>query len=584
MGGESEFCPVSVNSILSIHERKHPAMFKAIIRRTFLIGTALTFFLLAACSNPEEERAEALEEAVELHATGASEEAIAVLEDLSTKFPNDPEILGQLGLIYMDQDDPTMAAFFLEQAYRLQPENTDLLVQAFKAQDAADQPEAAEETLATLAQEAPDKMTRDHWLRLGQAKSASGDTQDAIDAYREAVGPDDSAADPKTAAKLGELYQRSDNEEQAEHWFSIAAQGDGPHALSALLRLLDREIAEENWEEAEALIARMDEKFPDEPQDSELADARELVAEKRAARASEERDAEADSEEEEAAASSEESSTAGRAQAAAGDAEADEPGEAGMGKTEAVEELEKARAMAQTPATGADEPVRDKNKQAEAASFEPGDASFNPDVPVKPAPPDPGIAVSFDQQETGAGINYSINSGNDAEAADEERPDPDRQARPALDVDALLDHAATAERNLDYERAIRIYWQAIRQANDRAGVWARLSNAYLAAGQPRNAQTAAIKAVRHAPENVHYTLDYLRIVQRVAPPSTFLNEIKSAYERIPDSPEITLALARAYDRIEANRSEARDFYRRFIDLAPDHPLRPEAEAALQRLR
>ena len=59
---------------------------------------------------------------------------------------------------------------------------------------------------------------------------------------------------------------------------------------------------------------------------------------------------------------------------------------------------------------------------------------------------------------------------------------------------------------------------------------------------------------------------------------------ESAYDRFPRSPEIALSLARGYERIDGNNSFAIVLYERFIQLAPNHPLRTEAETSINRLR
>ena len=102
--------------------------------------------------------------------------------------------------------------------------------------------------------------------------------------------------------------------------------------------------------------------------------------------------------------------------------------------------------------------------------------------------------------------------------------------------------------------------------------------------QLKNAESTALEAIRLATNNINYTLDYLRIVQNSKTPKAFLVELETAYARFPLSPEITLSLARAYQRMSTDKDAARQFFQRFIDIAPAHPLRPEAESALQLLQ
>jgi tetratricopeptide (TPR) repeat protein len=153
-----------------------------------------------------------------------------------------------------------------------------------------------------------------------------------------------------------------------------------------------------------------------------------------------------------------------------------------------------------------------------------------------------------------------------------------------LTVEELLADAENATLDRDFKSAIRKYWTAIGIANNRAEVWNLLSRAYLVDGQLNNAETTALEAVRLEPRQVNYTLDYLRVAQRSQAPEDFLAELETAYARFPTSPEITLSIARGHERISQDRPTARNLYLRFIDIAPNHPLIPEAQKAVARLR
>jgi tetratricopeptide (TPR) repeat protein len=168
----------------------------------------------------------------------------------------------------------------------------------------------------------------------------------------------------------------------------------------------------------------------------------------------------------------------------------------------------------------------------------------------------------------------------------ETEPSPEelRLSSPPQTIEALMAEAETATLDRDFKSAIRKYWTAISMANKRAEVWNLLSRAYLVDGQLNNAETTALEAVRLEPRQVTYTLDYLRVAQRSQAPEDFLAELETAYARFPTSPEITLSIARGHERISQDRPTARNLYLRFIDIAPNHPLIPEARNALERLQ
>ena len=83
--------------------------------------------------------------------------------------------------------------------------------------------------------------------------------------------------------------------------------------------------------------------------------------------------------------------------------------------------------------------------------------------------------------------------------------------------------------------------------------------------------------------NIVYTINYLNIAKKTKSEIRFLSELLSASKQFPNSPEITLSLARAYDRNSRYRFKAKEYYTKFITLAPNHPQRSEAEAAILRL-
>jgi tetratricopeptide (TPR) repeat protein len=217
--------------------------------------------------------------------------------------------------------------------------------------------------------------------------------------------------------------------------------------------------------------------------------------------------------------------------------------------------------------------------------------TFDPNIPIEPAEP----ALSYDQQSDGASTNGLVGTSdlsesiardvdvNSGVAARETVP----TIRPTLtprSLEQLLADAESASIEHDYKQAIQLYWQALGRANARADIWNQLSLAYRLDGQAKNAETTALEATRLAPQTIDYTLDYLRVIQRTKKPEDFLAELETTYDRFPSSPEIALSLARGYERINGNNSSAIVLYERFIQLAPNHPLRKEAEASINRLR
>lgn len=564
-------------------------MLKAIIKLGSLLILSLTLLGLSGCTDPAAKRSNQLSKAAELADRGLYAEAIDVLEKLSTEFPNDTAILQEIGAAYLKMGDATMGAFFLEEAHRQDPGNVDLLFQTYRALEAAGQPAAQQ--LNQLAEISPESMTDALWIRLGQFRAENKQTESALQAYLKGADLQNRKPDPETASAIGLLFGRLGNSAQAERWLAYAADSDDPNALTALFGLLEIQLSEKRWTEAEATIGRLDKQFPGALEASQWAPARAELARWRAAQeamriklaeAAARKEAEAKAAAEQPVEAIVEETPEESGQIAS---EGSTPAET-SGKAQVIADMDAAEAMANQPAL-----------EATDADSTAATVAFNPDIAIEPADPTVSFNVTFDQEALAPGTTYAIDGSS--EAAESGVPEAeftafgpetlsgsagaDRSAEPKT-LEQLLAEAEAAELDRDFKAAIRKYWAAIGLDNSRAAIWNLLSRAYLTDGQPENAETAALEAIRLQPDEVAYTLDYLRIAQRTKTPEQFLSHLETAYDRFPASPEITLSLARAYERISRDASGARNLYLRFIDIAPGHPLVPEARDALSRLR
>lgn len=599
-------------------------MLKANFNRALFFIASLTLILLAGCSSPEENKSARIAEALELSEEGAYSAAIEILEDLTTQHPNDLEILTSIGQVYAAEGDHTMAAFFLEQAHLQAPDDTELLFQAYRSLRAADEP--AEHLLEKLAEQSPDAMDAELWVRLGQDRQAANRTQPALDAYLKST--ESESASPETAAAIGQLYIKIGNLSQAEAWLERAADNDDLNALTALFGLLDIKLRQKDWPGAEETLAQLDTQFPGAVEASQWNQARqELIRWRKAQDAMEARLARAEKEKEAAEAAQAETEAASDSETETASAETGSDSErretsssegqsdADEGKAQIITDLETAEALANAPAIEMPD-GETLTAQAANGSTRGGGVRFDPNITIEPADPDISFQVDFDQADQTDPTTYAVemtepeaspeateasalveptllpapleltdSASLDGALGDGITPDftPDRTSTDPLSIEELLADAELAERDRNFKSAIRKYWAAISISNQRADVWNLLSRAYLIDGQINNAETSALEAVRLAPREVAYTLDYLRVAQRSKNADTFLSDLETAYDRFPGSPEITLSLARAYERISRETETARTLYLRFIDIAPNHPLVPEARAAVSRL-
>jgi tetratricopeptide (TPR) repeat protein len=160
---------------------------KANFKNVFFLTLVTTVMTLNGCKKPEEKKAETIEKAQILTEKGSNTEALKLLEKLAPQYPNDIEILESMGRIYSNEGDHKMAAFFLEQAHLQAPDDAKLLLQTYSSMEAANQ--AAGHLLEKLAEQTPDALTPELWIRLGQNRSTENKIQPALDAYLMGVDP-----------------------------------------------------------------------------------------------------------------------------------------------------------------------------------------------------------------------------------------------------------------------------------------------------------------------------------------------------------------------------------------------------------
>ena len=133
------------------------------------------------------------------------------------------------------------------------------------------------------------------------------------------------------------------------------------------------------------------------------------------------------------------------------------------------------------------------------------------------------------------------------------------------------------------DEAVAQYWEVIKLDDTSGSIWSELSSSYLQAGQESWAEATALEAIRRDPLNSHFNLQYLTAVRLTKDQFSYLEELKKAKEKLRNSPEITLALARAYREISGGAVEAAALYQEFLILAPNHPDREIVEAELTNL-
>jgi Flp pilus assembly protein TadD len=149
---------------------------------------------------------------------------------------------------------------------------------------------------------------------------------------------------------------------------------------------------------------------------------------------------------------------------------------------------------------------------------------------------------------------------------------------------SFLDQAELAMLEKDFRSALLFTRRAIRENPKNAAAWHMAAQAHFLLGEGDEAEMKSLEATRHAPEDLGYHMDYLRIARETLAGRRYLEELEKAHEHFPESIEILWQLARYYHIAEKKPTTAAILYRKLLAMAPSgNPLRPEAERELRNL-
>ncbi len=157
------------------------------------------------------------------------------------------------------------------------------------------------------------------------------------------------------------------------------------------------------------------------------------------------------------------------------------------------------------------------------------------------------------------------------------------EAPPPPSASGFLQKARSSLAAGNPEEAIKNYWASLKLDDNPAEVWHELSDLLLKEGKNGLAEATALETIRREPKSTLYTMHYLKVAQITKEPDQFMEELIYANHKIPDSPDITLALARGYKIIKNSYREAAFLYRNFLEQAPNHPESSQAQEELASL-
>lgn len=506
-------------------------MFKQIIQIFTVLYFSIILSFFTACQPSDISKKKLIEQTTSFLEKDNPQAAIDLLETHRETYGQDIVILQLLAQAHLEKNDPFTATVILLNAYELEPKNTDTLDLYFKSLKAANLD--ITDILLEVAEISPVSLNQDEWLQASSLLSEQEKFKEALDAYFKYLGTKraSNSTPPEAALKIGDYYLALKQTQEAKPWLSIAANSGSIEALPAHLKLLSIELQNKDWTALNKRIEQIEKQFPDALAASSFSNLPQIVTQK----------------------------IEEKKQAKLFQPKNPQEGYTSSGKAGSIQNIEDLEAFANQVA----KPLLEEPK---ANDFTP--AEFNPEIEIKPADP---YLSNFETAELGETFDpRTITKISQPKLTSEE-------------IDALISEANSAVLSNDLDTAARLYRTVLDNDPNRHEIWDRIARVYFANEEYNTAESAALQAIRYQPSNIAYTINYLNIAKKTKSEIRFLSELLSASKQFPNSPEIALSLARAYDRNNRYRFKAKEYYTKFITLAPNHPQRPEAETAISRL-
>lgn len=499
--------------------------------------SCISFFLfLSACTPKAISKDDLIERSENFLKNNQPQLALDLLTAQGSVYLNDSDLLFLTAQSHLQLDDPFTASAILLSAVEADPDNAKLLDAYFNALKAAGMDTDA--LLIQLAEQSPGSLNQREWLRVSQMYGSRKDFSAAIKAHFRYLGSDKAQKTTPIASALilAQYHQRLGKTKASVPWLTIVAESDSIEALPAQLNLLSIELNDKRWEALEKRISMIEARFPGALEGSSFSELPKIVAENLAKRS--------------AMSTTEQVATRDRS--------------VQSNKSGGIQDIEDLEAFANRIAEPIASPTDSEAAPASDLASETALplAEFNPEILIEPADPFLEVAASDTSDSPTPSVKTPLNEAS---------------------INTLIDEANRAVLNNELDLATRLYRRILEDNPNRPVIWNQLAQIYLANEEFSSAENAALEAIRKAPENITYTLNYLKIAKKTKSEIRFLSELSTAAKQFPNSPEIALSLARAYDRNSRYKFRAKEYYIKFITLDPNHPQRAEAEAAISRL-
>lgn len=527
----------------------------------FSLSAIILLLFTSACSNSEQKLARDLEKANQLEQEGKLQDAITLLQTLNDRYPGRPEVLEPLAFAHSQARQYDFAAFTFAEIAEISSNNDMFYLQAAEHALLAGDEESAIRHYKNFLQH--NKQDAHAWEQLGKLQQNRNFYQDAADSFMQKYKLDPSGS---TAIQIGQTFLALGNLTQAERWFQTARESGREYEKEALIGLVETSFASNQTTKLEAHLETLKTNYPDALNNESIRLLSEQLAEFQTER-------ETLNKMLQDSATPETTETA-EATTTGESADSETPGTSEETLTaETMETAEETEAETSAETT---EVVAIAELQTGSAKEDlPEEMLAEVEATLSEESPTP-TATESPEAETETAVSP-------AEMLEDSFEEPQiREALTILPEDASqLEQARFEYRSGNYQRASDLYWNYLANDNSDPEVWRELSNAFLNQEQYRPARAAALEAIRRDPQNLVYIFQHLRVVQKTESPERFLQELQNTRRRFPRSPDVSLALARTYDKAFNDPSNSQFYYREFLRLSgSEHPSRNEANQAL----
>lgn len=499
------------------------------MQRVLTLVALILFPPLFGCGPAEPDPQAVATEAGKCLDRGETQKAIDMLQACEERKPGNPLVTEQLAFAWAQKGDLKTAAFYFNRLAELSPDRSDaLLFAAQNLQQSGDTQGAMVTYQQYLAKKPDDLAASSSFAALA---AANGQYDAAIGQYSYVYRTKPSG---DTALALGSLFLKKNDPKQAATWFSTALRDHPETAAQARLGLLECAMKVQNYAAAEQLVATLRKENPGAIEASSMKEAPVTLTQWRARLS------------EEAAAKKRPAPQPAKAPAPAATA----PATTGATPSDAAAPVIEVRREDGTVVAPAPAAPRHKSKAEavaeELAAEEAADAQAAGGDSATAAAPAPAVQT--------APVPLKVTP-----PAAVPLPPP-----PPPPVPPLLASARDADKAGRTDEAIRLYRNYLARDNQNADAWNEFSVTALKAGDTGQALAASLEATRIAPNNTDYALQYLRVTQKVYDPRRAMNEIIAMKKRFPNSPVLTLALARAYWQVDKNAVLSRAMYNEYL--------------------